>query len=500
MTENHAPSKHWLALIPQPGDLVFVLVLLSVLLSKPESLFDDPGTPWHLRLGHDIIATRAVPRCDTLTFTRTQIPWVDQSWGFDLLLALVVDQGGWTAATVLTALLLAAVYSALARGLIADGVCPLAALFVTLLAVSIGHIHFLVRPHLFTLALVYATFRLCQKQHEQGGWFIAWVPLLTAILANLHGGFVALPVIVATAAVGHAISGPLDRDRRINLAKFGLVFVAACLAALINPYGLDLYRHVGKLLVGSGVTRLIQEYQPAPFGTTQAGSLEIVLLALIGLPALVSRRTDRYQLVHLLVWLHLALTSIRNAPLFALAAAPPLARLLDGLPLPFRDAWPQRARQSSWAPALAVGVLMLAATGVKIGGFGEPRWPLSALATLNRQPPHARLFHEQDWGGLIEAECQPPRLSYMDDRFELYGKDAILEYVQTLSGGPTWDTVRDRERIELVWLRPDRDLVKRLAAEPGWTVLFKDSVSVLYGRKPSGTVVGQDPNLVSVSK
>ena len=271
MQEREATSVLWRRLTPQPGDLVFALVLLAVLISKPESLFDDPGTPWHLRLGHDIIATRAVPRCDTLTFTRSQTPWVDQSWGFDLLLALVVDQAGWTGATVLTALLLATVYAALARGLIGDGVCPLAALFVTMLTFSIGHIHFQVRPHIITLALVYATFRLCQKQHEQGGWFIAWVPLLTAILANLHGGFVALPVIVATAAIGHAVSGPLDRDRRRNVAKFSLVFVAACLAALINPYGLGLYRHVGRLLVSSGVTQLIQEYQPAPFGRRKPG-------------------------------------------------------------------------------------------------------------------------------------------------------------------------------------------------------------------------------------
>ena len=60
---------------------------------------------------------------------------------------------------------------------------------------------------------------------------------------------------------------------------------------------------------------------------------------------------------------------------------------------------------------------------------------------------------------------------------------AILEYVQTLAGGPTWDTVRDRERIDLVWVQPDRELAKRMADEPGWTQLFRDSVSVLYGRK-----------------
>ena len=43
------------------------------------------------------------------------------------------------------------------------------------------------------------------------------------------------------------------------------------------------------------------------------------------------------NLAHVLVWLHLALTSIRNAPFFALAAAPALATLLDGLPLALRN-------------------------------------------------------------------------------------------------------------------------------------------------------------------
>ena len=245
------------------------------------------------------------------------------------------------------------------------------------------------------------------------------------------------------------------------------------------------------------MTSLIQEYQPAPFGTPQACVLEMVLLGLVGLPALVSRRTDRYQLMHVLVWLHLALTSIRNAPLFALAAAPALAGLLDGLPLPFRNAWPRQAGRSIWAPALATGLLALTATGVTIGGFGETRWPLSALASLNQQSPAARLFHEQDWGGLIEAECQPARLSYLDERFELFGKDAILEYVETLSGGPVWDTVRDRDRIDMVWLRPDRGLAKRMFDEPGWTVLYRDSVSVLFGWKPGDS---PGPRLTSLSR
>lgn len=481
-------------LIPRPGDFVFGMVLALVLVGGRSRLLNDPGTLWHLRLGRDILATATVPHCDTLTFTHARQPWVDQSWGFDAGLAVVVDHGGWPAAAALTALLLALLYAALAEGLIRDGISPIVAVLVALLTAAIGCIHFLVRPHVMTLAFVYLTFRICQKQHQSGGWVVAWVPPLTAVLGNLHGGFVALPGIVATAAVAHAVSGPWDESRKRNVLKFTIAFFGCVLAGLCNPYGWGLYRHVYHLLVSSGVTALIQEYEPAPFGTPEARVLELVLLALLALPALVSKCVDRYQLVHLLVWLHLGLTHIRNVPLFAFAAAGPLAALVDGLPMTFRSTWTRPRLRSIWIPAMSACLLALAAMKVDLVEFDPAKWPLSALATLNTQPPGARLFNELEWGGLIAAETRPARLSFVDDRFELLEKKGIIEYIEALTGGPTWDAVRDRHRIELVWVKPDCGLARRVAQDSEWTELFRDSTSVLFGKKPGAEALA-GPNL-----
>jgi hypothetical protein len=470
--------------IPGPEDIVFAAVVLMVLVGGRIGLFNDPGTPWHLRLGRDILSTGHVPAHDTLTFTRDQAPWVDQAWGFDVLLAAVVDSCGWPMVIALVTLGLAWLYSAVARGLIADGASPISALTAALIALSIGAIHFLIRPHLFTYGFIYLTLRACQRQHRDGGWAIAWVPLFTMILANLHGGFVALPVVVATALVGHAISGPWDQARARNVGKFGLAFVASCALALVNPYGLGLYHHVAKLLVSSGVTSLILEYQSAPFGKPEAEVLEWVIMALIALPVFSSRSLDRYHLCHVIVWLHLALTSIRNAPFFALAVAPALATLFDGLPIAIGKSW-TRARAMPWPAIAACMILLAASSGVYLGGYDAHKWPLSALETLNRQPTSARLFHEQDWGGLIAAECRPPRKSYLDDRFELFGKEMMLEYLEVLTGGPNWDMLRDRDKINLVWLRPDRGLSKRLLSDPQWRVLYRDKVSILFARDAS---------------
>ena len=84
---------------------------------------------------------------------------------------------------------------------------------------------------------------------------------------------------------------------------------------------------------------------------------------------------------------------------------------------------------------------------------------------------------------MIEAESRPTRRSYVDDRFELFGKEAILDYVDALTGGPGVGRLRDRERIELVWVRPDRGLARRLLKEPGWSVLHRDKVSILFARR-----------------
>jgi hypothetical protein len=58
---------------------------------------------------------------------------------------------------------------------------------------------------------------------------------------------------------------------------------------------------------------------------------------------------------------------------------------------------------------------------VRLGGFSPKTWPLEAFPVPDRQPVAAPLFHEQDWGGMIESECRPIRRTDHDDCFEQFG-------------------------------------------------------------------------------
>ena len=53
MTKKLAPYSR---MIPGPGDVVFLIVLGMLLIGGPHALLNDPGTPWHLRLGREILA------------------------------------------------------------------------------------------------------------------------------------------------------------------------------------------------------------------------------------------------------------------------------------------------------------------------------------------------------------------------------------------------------------------------------------------------------------
>ena len=45
----------------------------------------NPDIFWHLSVGREMFASRAIPRADSLSFTLAGAPWVDFEWGFQAL-------------------------------------------------------------------------------------------------------------------------------------------------------------------------------------------------------------------------------------------------------------------------------------------------------------------------------------------------------------------------------------------------------------------------------
>lgn len=473
---------------------MFGLVLVLGIVAGRSRFFQDPGTFWHIRLGEDIAQSGQVPHTDTLTAAHRGAPWVDQSWLFDWLVARLFAFGGWPALAWFTGMMIALVYAALAFWLGALTGRWTAGVVAGLGAAGFGGVHFLTRPHLFTFAGVAACLALCRAYVARGSRWVCALPVVVALWANLHGGFVAGPFVIAVAAAAAVIDAPRDRLRWRRAAFLAGITIAATGAAVLNPYGVDLFRHVWHLLVSARVTDLIQEYQPGKLAGFEVRKLEIPLL--IGLVALVfvPWGAPLYDLVHAAVWLHLGLSSLRHLPLFGIAMSPVLAQVFANV---FRgrdaavDGKPDDTRKNKRRVGIALAALVLASPLLAIGaGPDSKKWPFAGLKALDREPVSARLFHDQDWGGLIALSATPQRAPWIDDRFELLGRQEMLTYLEARRGGPAWDAMADR--LDLVWVRPACGLSRRLETDSSWKVVHRDAISVLFRRAKTGVTIAPE--------
>ena len=90
----------------------FLAVGLPVLASLIANLSSVDLT-YHLRAGHEILDTGTIPTVDIWTFSAAGVPWFDQQWGAQAILALTERIGGWSGLVLLRALLVGCIFGAM---------------------------------------------------------------------------------------------------------------------------------------------------------------------------------------------------------------------------------------------------------------------------------------------------------------------------------------------------------------------------------------------------
>src|SRR5690606_35633230 len=149
--------------------------------------------------------------------------------------------------TALAAVVLAAVYLALARYLIVRGVNASRAAVAVMAAVVLGATHWAARPHLFS-QLGFALL-LPLLSGRRGRWW-HWA-LLFGVWANLHPGFVLGLALAGAAAAGWVVDGYLrgrGPNRHRRAMRIGLGAAVGALATLANPWGVATHVEILRVL------------------------------------------------------------------------------------------------------------------------------------------------------------------------------------------------------------------------------------------------------------
>jgi len=178
-------------LLPRLSDALFVALLAGLMTIAPRLLNQDGDTGRHLAVGRTILASGQIPRADIFSHTMSGQPLAPHEWLAQVLFALANQVLGLSGVTLLTALVLAAAFRLVYAEARRRSGLPLLSLLITLLGLAAASIHFLARPHIFTILFVTLWLTLLERMREGRPLSPFWLGLVMLVWANLHGAFIA---------------------------------------------------------------------------------------------------------------------------------------------------------------------------------------------------------------------------------------------------------------------------------------------------------------------
>jgi type IV secretory pathway VirB2 component (pilin) len=493
--------------IPSLSDLFFVAVLVWVCMSGGaagwEGLLADADIGWHIRTGEWILDHHAVPHQDLYSFSKAGAPWYAWEWGSDVIYGSLYRLAGLKGVVLLAGVLIALFAWTLLRRMVGRGVHLLCAMIASLLGVGAASIHFLARPHLFTLLFLSIAVWMIEIDRKQSSVRSArrlWLLIpLTVVWTNLHGGFLALIAVLGLTAVGIAAEAWMKRGDFRHAARYAALAAACSAASLINPYGYLLHVHVAEYLRSDWIRDTIQEFQSPVFRSENV--LQFEALMLIGLIAagLLFRRRRIVEGLWIVYFAHMSLGSVRHVPIFVTVCSVAIASEISD----WWRVWTARAKKSSlfgianqisgdlapsfmrisaW-PFLLVGTL--AAMGAPIKwpkDFPAVIFPVKMIHAHEAQIFNTRLLTTDQWGDYL-IYLNPQQKVYMDGRSDFYGAEIGNEYLHMTGGRWDWEQIMKKNRFTSVLLPSELPICQLLKQDPEWRVEEDSGKTILLVRR-----------------
>ena len=446
---------------------------------------------YHLRAGAEILATRAIPSVDTWTFTAAGMPWQDQQWGAQVVLAAAYQALGWTGLILVRAALVGVAF-----GLLFDlcrrraGSIRVAAL-LSLAAFGCAAITLGLRPQLFGVALFSATLWLVLRRREAPRLLWIVVPLEIAWV-NMHGSFILGPALLGIALVEDLV----DRDRSWRMSAVALA--GTLIATVVNPFGLAVWGYAAGITTNSVITSRITEWQPTSIRTPE-GALFFLSAGLVAIGAVRAAANGRRVRWTMLLWLApfllLGAWAVRGLAWWPFVAAATMAPLLALAGAEGREPAPQRADPPVMRrlnAAIAVVIVLVAIVALPVFRPEDPKLGAPAGVVGAAPPgitdalrqvvkPGDRLLAPQPWGSWFEFALPDAQVA-VDSRIELIPAAAWDGVDRIADGAPGWEqTLRDWGVTQVVAAPDQTELVSRLQAN-GWTVAYRDEDGTLLIR------------------
>lgn len=473
---------------------IIIFVLLFALATRIPT---DTDTWWHIRSG-EYTLTQEMIYTDPFSFTKAGEPWINHSWGSQLVIYGVWQIAGNFGLALYTAALATAGMYVIYR--MCDGNVYLRA-FALVIGAATAAVFWSPRPQMFSFFLsavvLYLLYLYKRKQIDR----LWWLPPVMLVWGNLHAGFSIGYILMGGVIAGEVLGNLFHPQgeyviRWTRLRRLVLLSLVSVVALVVNPYGLQIYT-VPLQTVGIGALQnFIQEWNSPNFHEQQTWPFIALLLFTLGAVGASRKRLDWSDFVLLSGTAFMALLAGRNIALFAVVATPVLTYHLDSI-LEERG-WvlntikrPTRLMTRFnivlvvviCLAALAKVLLVLDAETVREAQAEV--LPLDGVAYLNAAAPDGPMFNSYNWGGYLMFAA-PDYPVFVDGRTDLYGDELLTTYLRTATAGDGWRETLAEYDIRLVFVENGSGLDRHLREEPGWVLDYEDDLAVIYMQNGQG--------------
>ena len=495
MTSGPARGGEW----PKPASLAVIALVMGLGLYQFARTLADPDIWGHIAIGRLYHDTGRIRQPDPFSYVTSGHEWLNHEWLFEVVLFRIFSAAGPPGLIILKVaiglLLLGIVY----RFLCGQGLSALrAGIFMVAVIHFLAPFFVTVRPHLVTYAFLFLVLLLLRAiDRGETRWLYA-APLLFALWANLHPGFLAGLGMLGIWSVVELGRRWLAREEPSPPARPSMwtvipILVASVLATGLNPWGFHLLPFLWRTAT---VPRPdITEWQPLLLVSAQ-GVTYLLLAAAAAAGWTYSRRPRSLPLLGVLVvcallplfaWRHVALAALAITVLAGEHIGDAWERSSRARPGPIPA--PSALANRVLAAVAAMGAVLFVVLAVPrlgcividpLSALGQP---VRAIGLLRASGVSGNLAIDFDWGLYAMYHVAPAIKVSMDGRRETAYADWL--YNQNLDfkfGQGDWEAVLREHDTQLALVRRFLPSDNLLRLKSGWVLLYEDPLAALFGR------------------
>ena len=471
-------------------------VMLAILMLFMEGI-QDPDFWWHLRIGRWMVENGKLPSHDLFTYTVPDHVWTDHEYLTEIAMWLTYSAAGTVGLAIAFGLVTWAGFWLIYRQ-VRRQPFVIAGLGLALGALAGWPIW---GPRAQMITFFFTCLELYWLQGYLSGRSRAlnFFPLVMAVWANLHGGWVIGFAWLGVALVAELAGWAMDRSnpaRRAHVRFLAIITAASVVAVLATPHGLSLYLYPFQTQGSVAQQKLIVEWFSPDFHQIYLRPFEAMVFIVVAGFAL--RRPSLYQFLLVIAGLGLALQSVRHVALFVAAATPVMIAT-------YSDYWKEVAAGRGWklqlpskpvfaAVTAVVLVLVALVAAVKIDSDINPSvqqkldassYPIGAGDWLAAHPEiGTHMYNQYGWGGYLANRFypEPNRRVFIFGEAELMGDPLLNQYNDVQNLRPDWMAILDQYKVDYVVFNTGEALSNVLATQPAWKVAYQDNVATIFVR------------------